>query len=89
MRIQHANVGATSVVRRLHVKMIVNRDGNFLEGDFGGPRSCTCTLGRFTTKRCIGDGKATFQAESDQDGIDHPEIIGGKGISRQLSPVPP
>jgi hypothetical protein len=25
-------------------------------------------------------GKATFQAESDQDAIDHPEVIGGKGV---------
>jgi len=28
---------------------------------------------------------ATLQAESDQDAIGHPEIIGGKGISRQIS----
>jgi hypothetical protein len=29
--------------------------------------------------------KPTFQAQSNQDAIDHPEIIGGKGISRQIS----
>jgi hypothetical protein len=27
----------------------------------------------------------TYQAESDQDAIDHPEIIGGKGTYQQES----
>jgi len=31
------------------------------------------------------DAKATSQAESDQAAIDHPEIIGWKGISEQRS----
>jgi hypothetical protein len=31
------------------------------------------------------DLKATSQAGSDQDAIDHPEIIGGKGIYQQES----
>ncbi len=34
------------------------------------------------------DAKPAYQAGSDQDAVDHPEIIGGKGISRQACLIP-
>jgi hypothetical protein len=34
------------------------------------------------------DANPTPQAESDQDAVDYPEIIGGKGISRRVSLIP-
>ena len=57
-----------------------------------GARGCTCTLGRLTTKRHIGDGKPTFSfpirfrrgrsPENHSWGGDFSQGIGGSGVGK-------